>query len=221
LQRSTRKTAVNDVFAQIAALKLVPVVKLEHAADAVALGEALVAGGLPVAEITFRTGAAAESIRILSARLPQMLVGAGTVLTVDHARQAVDAGAQFLVAPGFNPRVVDFCLSQGIRIVPGVNSPTDVEMGLERGLQVLKFFPAEASGGLKMLKALCGPYSGVRFMPTGGITPSNLLEYLAFDRVLACGGTWMVETALISTGRFDEITRLTRAAVELIATRQG
>jgi len=211
---------VNDVFTKMAALKLVPVVKIEQASDAVALGEALVAGGLPVAEITFRTDAAAEAIRILRSRLPQMLIGAGTVLTVDHARQAMDAGAQFLVAPGFNPKVVDYCLAHGIRIVPGVNSPTDVEMGLDRGLAVLKFFPAEASGGLKMLKALCGPYSGVRFMPTGGITAKNLPDYLAFDRVLACGGTWMVETALISAGRFDEITRLTREAVRLIAGAQ-
>lgn len=211
---------MNDVFTKMAALKLVPVVKIEQASDAVALGEALVAGGLPVAEITFRTDAAAEAIRILRSRLPQMLIGAGTVLTVDHARQAMDAGAQFLVAPGFNPKVVDYCLAHGIRIVPGVNSPTDVEMGLDRGLAVLKFFPAEASGGLKMLKALCGPYSGVRFMPTGGITAKNLPDYLAFDRVLACGGTWMVETALISAGRFDEITRLTREAVRLIAGAQ-
>ena len=211
---------MNDVFTKMAALKLVPVVKIEQASDAVALGEALVAGGLPVAEITFRTDAAAEAIRILRSRLPQMLIGAGTVLTVDHARQAMDAGAQFLVAPGFNPKVVDYCLAHGIRIVPGVNSPTDVEMGLDRGLAVLKFFPAEASGGLKMLKALCGPYSGVRFMPTGGITTKNLPDYLAFDRVLACGGTWMVETALISAGRFDEITRLTREAVRLIAGAQ-
>lgn len=212
---------MNDIFAKIAALKLVPVVKLERATDALSLGESLLAGGLPLAEITFRTAAAADSIRILSARLPQMLIGAGTVLTIDHVKQAVDAGAQFMVAPGFNAKVVDYCVANGILIVPGVNSPTDVEMGLERDLAVLKFFPAEASGGLKMLKALCGPYSGVQFMPTGGINSKNLLEYLAFNRVLACGGTWMVEPAMIAAGRFDEITRLTREAVELIASAQG
>ena len=150
-----------------------------------------------------------------------MLIGAGTVLTVDNVKRAVDAGAQFMVAPGFNPKVVDYCLANGVLIIPGVNSPTDVEMGLDRGLDVLKFFPAEASGELKMLKALSGPYGGVKFMPTGGITTKNLLEYLAFDRILACGGTWMVETALISAGRFDEITRLSREAVELIAARRS
>jgi 2-dehydro-3-deoxyphosphogluconate aldolase/(4S)-4-hydroxy-2-oxoglutarate aldolase len=212
---------VNDVFAKIATLKLVPVVKIEKAEDALALGQALLAGGLPVAEITFRTEAAEESIRSLCAKLPEMLIGAGTVLTVDNVKRAEDAGAQFMVAPGFNPKVVDYCLANGILVVPGVNSPTDVEMGLDRGLDVLKFFPAEASGGLKMLKALSGPYSGVQFMPTGGINSKNLLEYLAFDRVLACGGTWMVEPAMIAAGRFDEITRLTREAVELIASAQG
>ncbi|MEZ4768933.1 MAG: bifunctional 4-hydroxy-2-oxoglutarate aldolase/2-dehydro-3-deoxy-phosphogluconate aldolase [Caldilineales bacterium] len=208
---------MNNVFTRIAELKLVPVVKIEQAKDALALGEALLAGGLPLAEVTFRTEAAEGSIRILSARLPEMLVGAGTVLAVEHVKRAVDAGAQFIVAPGFNPKVVDYCLSNGILIVPGVNSPTDVEMGLDRGLNVLKFFPAEASGGLGMLKALSGPYSGVKYMPTGGIAPDNLLEYLAFDRVLACGGTWMVETDLISAGRFDEITQRTCEAVKLIA----
>ena len=212
---------MNDVFVKIAKLKLVPVVKIEKAEDALALGQALLTGGLPLAEITFRTDAAEEAIRILSRDLPDMLIGAGTVLTVDNVKRAVDAGAQFMVAPGFNPKVVDYCLANGVLVMPGVNSPTDVEMGLDRGLDVLKFFPAEASGGLKMVKALSGPYGGVKFMPTGGITTKNLLEYLAFDRVLACGGTWMVETALISAGRFDEITRLTREAVELIAARQS
>jgi 2-dehydro-3-deoxyphosphogluconate aldolase / (4S)-4-hydroxy-2-oxoglutarate aldolase len=212
---------MNDVFVKIAELRLVPVVKIEKAEDALALGQALLTGGLPLAEITFRTDAAEEAIRILSRELPDMLIGAGTVLTVDNVKRAVDAGAQFMVAPGFNPKVVDYCLANGVLVMPGVNSPTDVEMGLDRGLDVLKFFPAEASGGLKMLKALSGPYGGVKFMPTGGITTKNLLEYLAFDRVLACGGTWMVETALISAGRFDEITRLTREAVELIAARQS
>jgi 2-dehydro-3-deoxyphosphogluconate aldolase/(4S)-4-hydroxy-2-oxoglutarate aldolase len=210
---------VNDVLARIGDLKLVPVVKIDQAKDALSLGQALLAGGLPVAEITFRTDAAEEAIRILCRETPDLLVGAGTVLTVDNVKRAVDAGAQFMVAPGFNPKVVDYCLANGIRIVPGVNSPTDIEMGLDRGLDVLKFFPAEASGGLKMLKALAGPYGGVKFIPTGGITAKNLLDYLAFDRVLACGGTWMAETALITAGCFDEITRLTREAVELIASR--
>ncbi len=210
---------MNDVLTRIGDLKLVPVVKIDQAKDAQALGKALLVGGLPVAEITFRTDAAEEAIRLLRRETPDLLVGAGTVLTVDNVKRAIDAGAQFMVAPGFNPKVVDYCLANGQVIVPGVNSPTDIEMGLDHGLDVLKLFPAEASGGLKLLKALSGPYGGIRFMPTGGITAKNLIDYLAFDRVLACGGTWMVETALISAGRFDEITRLTREAVDLIAAR--
>lgn len=210
---------MNSVFERIASLKLVPVIKIENAADAAALGQALVAGGLPLAEITFRTAAAEEAIRILRELQPAMLIGAGTVLSIENARKAIAAGAAFIVAPGFNPKVVDFCLEQGMPIVPGVNSPTDIEMGLDRGLELLKFFPAEASGGLKLLKAVAAPYSGVKFMPTGGITMGNLPEYLAFPPVAACGGTWLADTALISGGRFDEIMQLTRAAVDLIAAR--
>lgn len=207
---------MHTVLERIASFKLVPVIKIERAEDAVALGQALAAGGLPLAEVTFRTAAAPEAIRRLRAALPDILLGAGTVLNVEQARAASAAGATFVVAPGFNPKVVDFCLEQGMPVVPGVNSPTDIEMGLDRGLELLKFFPAEASGGLKMLRAVAAPYSGVKFMPTGGISMDNLLEYLAFPPVAACGGTWIAETALISSGRFDEITRLTRAAVGLI-----
>jgi len=210
---------MHTVLERIASFKLVPVIKIERAEDAVALGQALAAGGLPLAEVTFRTAAAPEAIRRLRAALPDILLGAGTVLNVEQARAAIAAGAAFVVAPGFNPKVVDFCLEQGMPVAPGVNSPTDIEMGLDRGLELLKFFPAEASGGLKMLKAVAAPYSGVKFMPTGGISMDNLLEYLAFPPVAACGGTWIAETALISSGRFDEITRLTRAAVDLITGR--
>ncbi len=212
---------MHDVLFRIGELKLVPVVKINRAEDALGLGEALVAGGLPVAEITFRTDAAPAAIRTLHERLPAMLVGAGTVLNVDNVKAAVAAGAQFIVAPGFNPKVVDYCVEHAIPVVPGVNSPTDIEMGLDRGLDVLKFFPAEASGGLKLLKAMAAPYAGVKFMPTGGINLDNLLTYLAFERVLACGGTWMAETSLIDAGQFDEITRLTRTAVERLAQRNS
>lgn len=212
---------MNQIFLQISQLKLVPVVKIEQADDALALGRALLVGGLPLAEITFRTEAAAESIRILSSELPELLVGAGTVLTIEQVRQAIAAGAKFIVAPGFNPKVVDYCLEHGIPVVPGVNSPTQIEMGLERGLEVLKFFPAEASGGLKLLKAMAEPYGGVNFMPTGGISLDNLFEYLAFKRVIACGGSWIAKTDLISAGRFDEITRITQEAVALIASKQN
>lgn len=204
------------ILEKIGALKLVPVVKIEKASDAVSLGEALMAGGLPVAEITFRTDAAEAAIANLSQHLPDMLIGAGTVLTIEHVKKAVGAGARFMVAPGFNPKVVDYCLENGILIVPGVNSPTQIEQGLERGLHVLKFFPAEASGGLKLLKAMAEPYGGVNFMPTGGIDAVNLREYLAFKRVVACGGSWFVKANSISEGRFDEIARLTREAVNLI-----
>lgn len=212
---------MNSILEKIGQLRLVPVVKIEQAQDALALGQALRDGGLPLAEITFRTDAAEEAIRILSDKLPEMLVGAGTVLTIDNVRKAVAAGAKFIVAPGFNPKVVDYCLGHNIPIVPGVNSPTDIEMGLDRGLNVLKFFPAEASGGLRLLKALVEPYGGVKFMPTGGINADNVLQYLALKQVVACGGSWMVKTDFISAGRFDEITRLTQEAVELVASKHN
>jgi 2-dehydro-3-deoxyphosphogluconate aldolase/(4S)-4-hydroxy-2-oxoglutarate aldolase len=211
---------MNKVLEKLGELKLVPVVKIERASDALALGQALVAGGLPLAEITFRTDAAEGSIRILCEKLPGMFVGAGTVLNVENARKAVQAGAQFVVAPGFNPKVVDYCLEHGIPVVPGICTPTEVEMGLDRGLELLKFFPAEAYGGIKTLKALSAPYSGVKFMPTGGIGTNNVLEYLALRQVVACGGSWMAETSLIANGQFDEITRLTREAVALIVAKE-
>lgn len=210
---------MNEVFEKLGALRLVPVVKIERAGDALALGQALTAGGLPLAEITFRTDAAVAAISVLCEKLPEMLVGAGTVRSVENATQAVRAGARFIVTPGFNPKVVDFCLEHGIPVVPGVVTPTEVEMGLDRGLDVLKLFPAEAYGGVKLLKALSAPYAGVKFMPTGGIGAGNLRDYLALPQVLACGGSWMAETSLIAQGRFDEITRLTREAMALAGSR--
>jgi 2-dehydro-3-deoxyphosphogluconate aldolase / (4S)-4-hydroxy-2-oxoglutarate aldolase len=205
---------MSAVLEQIQKLKIVPVIALDDAADAPALGEALVAGGLPVAEITFRTAAAAEAIRRLAAD-PRMLVGAGTVLKVDQAKAALDCGAKFLVAPGFNPKVAKFAAEQQVPFLPGVATPTEIEMALDAGLTILKFFPAEALGGVKMLKALSGPYGGVRFVPTGGIDAGNLLTYLRLPAVLACGGSWMVTRELINGKRFGEITRLTREAVAL------
>ena len=206
---------METIINQLEAYKVVPVVKLDKPKDALPLGNALVKGGLPIIEITFRTDAAAEAIENLSRELPDICVGAGTVLSVDQANQAIDSGARFIVAPGFNPRVVDYCIDRNIPVFPGVNSPTQVEMGLERDLQVLKFFPAEASGGLKMLKAMAAPYGEVRFMPTGGINIDNLNDYLAFDRIIACGGTWLATATLINEGRFDEITRLAENVVKL------
>jgi 2-dehydro-3-deoxyphosphogluconate aldolase / (4S)-4-hydroxy-2-oxoglutarate aldolase len=198
--------------------KIVPVVKLERSQDAVDLGKSLIAGGLPVAEITFRTDAAEESIKLLTAHLPELTVGAGTVLTVDNVKKAVDAGAQFIVTPGFNPKVVDYCIQNDIPITPGVNSPTQVEMGIDHGLTVLKFFPAEASGGIAMLKAFAGPYGNVKFVPTGGINAGNLPDYLALKNVLAIGGSWIVKSDLITGGSFEKIRRLVEGAVDIAGT---
>jgi len=207
---------MNDVLKRQGELGLVPVVKIMDAKDAVPLGKALIAGDLPIAEITFRTDAAEESIKRISSKLPDMLVGAGTVLTTDQAERAVAAGAKFIVSPGFNPKVVDWCIEKGVPITPGVNSPTQIEMALERGLTHLKFFPAEASGGLAMLKAMSGPYGGVKFIPTGGVNAGNLGEYLASPLIHACGGSWLAKADVIAAGNFDEITRVTREAVSLV-----
>ena len=203
---------MNDVLKRIGDLRIVPVVAIDDAADAAALGDALAAGGLPIAEITFRTDAAEQSIRTL-ARRADLLVGAGTVLNVDTAKRAVDAGATFVVSPGFNPKVVRWCVENNVPITPGTATPTDIEQALDHGLTVVKFFPAEAIGGLKTLKAIAAPYGMMRFMPTGGITPENLGEYLAFPKVLACGGSWMVTKELIAGKQFDRITQLTKDAV--------
>jgi 2-dehydro-3-deoxyphosphogluconate aldolase/(4S)-4-hydroxy-2-oxoglutarate aldolase len=204
---------MNDVLNKIYEFGLVPVVKIEKADNALPLGNALIRGGLPVAEITFRTAAAEESIKTLTRELPELLIGAGTVLTVDQVKMAVDAGAKFIVSPGFNPKVVDYCLANGIPVTPGLNTPTVLEMALERGLEVVKFFPAESSGGVKFLKDMAAPYSGIKFIPTGGINTDNLNTYLSYNRVHACGGSWMVKDDLISSGKFDEIARLTKEAV--------
>jgi 2-dehydro-3-deoxyphosphogluconate aldolase/(4S)-4-hydroxy-2-oxoglutarate aldolase len=210
---------MNDILETIAALRLVPVVKIENSKDAVPLGRALLDGRLPIAEITFRTAAAEAAIRALTAELPELLVGAGTVLSIDQVTRAVDAGARFIISPGFNPTVVDYCLDHSICMVPGVNNPSQIERALERQLKVVKFFPAEATGGLPFLKAVAAPYSDILFMPTGGINLENLLSYLSFPRVIACGGSWMVEAALISAGNFVEIEKRTREAVATIAEK--
>jgi 2-dehydro-3-deoxyphosphogluconate aldolase / (4S)-4-hydroxy-2-oxoglutarate aldolase len=209
---------LSTLLERIRAVGIVPVVKLTRASDARSLGQALRKGGLPVAEITFRTAAAPDAIRILRAEFPDLLVGAGTVLTPAQADAALEAGAAFAVAPGLNPRVVDHCLSKGLPIVPGVNNPSQLEQGLERGLSFLKFFPAEASGGVKMLKALHGPYADVTFMPTGGVEPANLGTYLALPYVVAVGGSWMVKEALLEAGKVDELAALCAEAVRLAAS---
>ncbi|OHD80702.1 MAG: 2-dehydro-3-deoxyphosphogluconate aldolase [Spirochaetes bacterium RIFOXYC1_FULL_54_7] len=208
---------MNDIFQTLGRLGIIPVIKLENPETAVQLGRALIDGKLPVAEVTFRTASAAESIKRLRKELPDLLVGAGTVLTLAQAEAAVEAGAHFAVTPGFNPRIVEYFIGKGIPVIPGINSPTQVEMGLERGLQLLKFFPAEVSGGTRMLKALYGPYTEVQFVPTGGIDSGNLADYLRLPNVVACGGSWMVKEESIKQGRFTDIAAACMMAVELAA----
>ncbi len=193
-------------------LRIVPVVEIHEASKARALADALKAGGLPCAEITFRTPAAAKAIAILG-KNSDLLLGAGTVLTVEQAQMAIDSGAAFLVSPGFNPNVVEYALSKDMPIFPGVCNPTDIEMALSFSLRAVKFFPAEAYGGVKTLKAISGPYGMMSFIPTGGIGPENIASYLQLKQVIACGGSWMVKADLIDSGAFEEITRLTRQAV--------
>ncbi|MBQ5969775.1 MAG: bifunctional 4-hydroxy-2-oxoglutarate aldolase/2-dehydro-3-deoxy-phosphogluconate aldolase [Clostridia bacterium] len=207
---------MNQIAERIAACGVVPVVVLNHPDEALPVAKALIAGGLPVAEVTFRTDAAEEAIRRMVKAYPDMLVGAGTVLTVDQADRALAAGAQFIVAPGFDPEIVDHCLAKGAPVFPGCTTATEVAQGVKRGLYALKFFPAEQCGGVATIKALCAAYVGVRFMPTGGVGPGNLAQYLACDKILACGGSWMVKGDLIRTGRFDEIERLTKEAVGIV-----
>jgi len=207
---------VNKILEKIGELGIVPVVKIEKPEDALPLGRALIDGDLPIAEITFRTSAAEESIKTLTRELPKLLVGAGTVLTVEQTKKAVSAGAKFIVSPGFNPRVVDYCIENSIPVTPGINNPTQIEMALEREIEVVKFFPAEASGGLPLLKSMSAPYTGIKFIPTGGINQNNLCSYLSNNKVLACGGSWMVKPELISSGNFAEITRLTKEAVSIM-----
>ena len=193
-------------------LRLLPVIALHQAAQAVPLGRTLIAAGLPAAEITFRTPAAAEAIRQLRAAFPAMIIGAGTVLTTDQVDQAIDAGVDFIVSPGLNPRIVQYCQARGVLMIPGVNNPSMVEQAMELGLRTLKFFPAEPSGGLSMLKAMSAVYP-VSFMPTGGVSPSNVKDYLALPSVFACGGTWMVPANLVDNREWDKIGALAKEAM--------
>jgi 2-dehydro-3-deoxyphosphogluconate aldolase/(4S)-4-hydroxy-2-oxoglutarate aldolase len=206
---------MNPIYQQLAEMRIVPVIVINDAAKAVPLARALVAGGLPCAEITFRTAAAADAIRAMTSEFPQMLVGAGTVLSAQNADDAVAAGAKFLVSPGLNPETVQYAKKIGVPMLPGVCTPSEVELALSLGLTELKFFPAEAAGGLKMLTAMAAPYSNVKFMPTGGLSPTNVGDYLKTKCIFACGGSWMVTAELINNDKWDEIERLTREAVVL------
>ena len=208
---------MSTVAEKIAELGVVPVVVLEDAKDAAPLANALVEGGLPCAEVTFRTAAAEESIKLMTAEYPDMFVGAGTVLTIDQVDRAVAAGAKFIVSPGFDPEIVDYCLEKEIPVFPGCITPSEVAQAVKRGLKVVKFFPAEQFGGVATIKAMAAPYVGLKFMPTGGVNAKNLESYLGCDKIIACGGSWMVKGDLVKAGKFDEIKDLTAEAVKLVA----
>ncbi len=207
---------MNDTMKTIAAVGLVPVIKIDDPSQAAPLGKALVAGGIPVAEVTFRTAAAEEAIRIMSAECPNLLVGAGTVINPELAKKAIAAGAKFVVSPGFNPNTVDYCLEKEVPILPGANTPSLIEQGLEKGLEVFKFFPAEASGGVAMIDALAAPFGSIKFVPTGGIGANNVGDYAKRDSVLAIGGSWMVKSDLIAAGKWDEVSALCAGAVSAL-----
>ncbi len=205
---------MNDINSELYSIGLIPVIKIEDPEDAVPLAKALIDGGLPAAEITFRTSCAAEAIKKITDTYPEMLVGAGTVLTTEQVDAAIAAGSKFIVSPGLNPKVTSYCLSKGVPMLPGCSNPSDIESALDLGLTTVKFFPAEAAGGLPMLKAMAAPYGKLTFMPTGGINANNLLDYLKFNKIIACGGSFMVKDELIKEKKWDEITALTKNAVK-------
>lgn len=200
---------------------IIPVVVLDDAKDAAPLAKALVEGGLPCAEVTFRTAAAADAIKNMVEAYPEILVGAGTVLTTEQVDRAVEAGAKFIVSPGLNPEVVKYCIEKDIPVTPGTQTPSEMETALSLGLDFVKFFPAEPAGGLKMIKAVAAPYVNLCFMPTGGINAGNVRDYLAYDRIVACGGSWMVPKNLVKEGKFDEIKELVAEAAAIVKEIRG
>lgn len=206
-------TAREEIVKRIEALGVVPVIAINDAEKAVPLAKALCKGGLPAAEITFRTDCAAQAIKKIRSEVPEMLVGAGTVLTKDQVDGALEAGSQFIVTPGFNPEIVRYALSVGAIIMPGTATPGEMEQAMSMGLDIVKFFPAEQNGGVAKLKAVSAPYSKLRFMPTGGVNEKNISSYLSFDKIIACGGTWMVKKDMIDAGDWEGIEKLTRQAV--------
>ncbi len=212
---------MNKTLQDLCCYGVIPVVVINKTEDAKPLAKALCEGGLKCAEVTFRTDAAQEAIRIMSQEYPDMMVGAGTVLTIDQVDRAVSAGAKFIVSPGFDPEIVDYCIDKDIPIVPGCMTPSEVAQGVKRGLEVLKFFPAQQAGGVAMIKAMAAPYTSVMFMPTGGINADNLEQYLSFKKIAACGGSWMVKADLIDSKDFEKITELTKEAVRLVKSIRG
>ena len=212
---------MSEMLKTIESFGVVPVVVLNDAKDAAPLAKALCEGGLPCAEVTFRTEAAEESIRIMATEFPEMVIGAGTVLTIDQVDRAVGAGAKFIVSPGFDPEIVDYCISKNIPVLPGCITPSEVTQAVKRGLEVVKFFPAEQFGGVATIKALAAPFTSVRFMPTGGISAKNLADYLGFKKIIACGGSWMVKGDMVAAGEFDKIKEMTAEAVALVKEIRG
>lgn len=212
---------MNKTLQDLCSYGVIPVVVINKTEDAKSLAKALCEGGLKCAEVTFRTDAAQEAIRIMSQEYPDMMVGAGTVLTIDQVDRAVSAGAKFIVSPGFDPEIVDYCIDKDIPVVPGCMTPSEVAQGVKRGLEVLKFFPAQQAGGVAMIKAMAAPYTSVMFMPTGGINADNLEQYLSFKKIAACGGSWMVKADLIDSKDFEKITELTKEAVRLVKSIRG
>ncbi|MDR1899753.1 MAG: bifunctional 4-hydroxy-2-oxoglutarate aldolase/2-dehydro-3-deoxy-phosphogluconate aldolase [Treponema sp.] len=204
---------MDKVLEEIGRIGIVPVIKIDDVEKAVPLARALAAGGICCAEVTFRTAQGEESIRRIAAEVPEVLLGAGTVLTTEQVDRAAAAGAKFIVSPGLNPRVLAHCIGRGIPITPGCSNPSDIEQALEAGLEVVKFFPAEQAGGLEYIKAIAAPYPQLKFMPTGGINAGNIARYIAFEKIHACGGSWMVGADLINAGDFEKITALSREAL--------
>ncbi|MDR2792336.1 MAG: bifunctional 4-hydroxy-2-oxoglutarate aldolase/2-dehydro-3-deoxy-phosphogluconate aldolase [Treponema sp.] len=205
---------MHEILSKLEQIGIIPVIKIDDAANAVPLAKALADGGIPCAEVTFRTAQGAEAIKLINEQAPEVLLGAGTVLSVEQVDKAVAAGARFIVSPGFNPKVVAHCIEKGVPVVPGCANPSDMEQALEFGLEAVKFFPAEQAGGLNYIKAVAAPYSSLRFIPTGGINQDNIGAYTRFEKILACGGSWMVSADLINTGNFDKITMLCKEAVQ-------
>ncbi len=209
------------IFEQFSKIGIIPVVVLDDAKDAAPLAKVLCENGLPCAEVTFRTAAAEEAIKTMSREFPDMLVGAGTVLTIEQADKAINAGAKFIVAPGLNPKIVQYCLDKSVPVTPGTQTPSEMEQALELGLKVVKFFPAEPSGGLNMIKAVAAAYVDLKFMPTGGINAKNVRDYLAYNKIIACGGSWMVKKDLIAAGEWDKIGAMVREAADIVKEIRG
>ncbi|WP_432453979.1 bifunctional 4-hydroxy-2-oxoglutarate aldolase/2-dehydro-3-deoxy-phosphogluconate aldolase [Agarivorans sp. QJM3NY_29] len=207
---------MSDLLNKLSKLKVVPVIVVEHAQDILPLGKILVDNHLPVAEITYRSFAAENAIKALRESQPKMLIGAGTVLNEAQVISAKNAGADFIVSPGINPKTIEACIQHNIPIIPGISRPSDVELALNYGIHLVKYFPAEASGGIPMLKALLGPYSMLNIMPTGGISEGNINDYLAIDAVVACGGSWMVDKQLIQQSDWDSVSELVKRTVALV-----